>query len=331
MKKRKSNKKFPENHYLASERLISIIVILSDNRWHTTERLASLFGTTTRTILRDLDKIENSTKVIIERKRGKGIRFLERYNFKGINADENEAINLILAVAFSAGIGFSVVQIAKTLSKLRDSLPSEFFESISIFQNRFYFENSDSISKNLEIIRKAIIQSSIILFCYNGQERKVNPYGLIYHRTKFYLVGYDNNHKEIRAFSVNKIQKSEILDEKFKFPEEFDVKNYWQKKFWKKYYKKAETIILVLENNTKNNFLERIENWEKTKIKKVADKSTEITFKTLNFEWLRNFILSCGKNVKVKKPDWLKKEIKKEIQEMNKLYVSRISKCEQLN
>ena len=113
MKMRKSNKKFPENHYLASERLISLITLFSDNRWHTTEQLATIFGTTARTILRDLEKIENSTKVIIERKRGKGVRLLSKYNFKGIEAGEDEAINLIFAVAFSAGKVFLLFKLPK--------------------------------------------------------------------------------------------------------------------------------------------------------------------------------------------------------------------------
>ena len=167
---------------------------------------------------------------------------------------------------------------------------------------------------------------------------------MVYHRTKFYLLGYDYNHKGIRAFSVNKIQNCELSDKKFVLPADFDAQNYWHKIFWKKYYKKAETVVLIFEKlhtekgqNDVNNshfegkahrmpggegdvLLERIKNWEKVKIKKLSDKSTEATFKTLNFDWLKEFILSCGKRVKVKKPDWLREDIKKEIQEMNEFY-----------
>ena len=316
MKKRKSNKKSPNNHFLAAERLLAIISLLSDNRWHTTAQLARIFGITERTILRDLDKIEKSVRITIERKRGKGVRIPLKHEFNCIQTGEDEALNLILATAFSSGIGFSLVQISKTLNKLRNSLPSEFAENIFLLSKRFYSEIQDTISKKIELIRNAVAQSLTICLFYKGKEHKVNAYGLIYHRTKFYLIGYDYNHKEIRVFSVNRIKNYKISDEKFKMPENFDAQNYWQKIFWKKYNKKAETIVLIF-----NNFpIKRIKYLEKVKIKKLSDKSTEATFKTLNFDWLRSFILSCGKKVKVKKPDWLKKEIKGEIQEMNKLY-----------
>jgi len=322
MKDRKSNKKSPNNHFLAAERLLCLTCLLADNRWHTTVQLANTFGITERTILRDLDKIENSLRISIERKRGKGVRIPLKHDFNCIQTGEDEALNLILATAFSSGIGFSLVQISKTLNKLRNSLPSEFAENIFSLSKRFYSEIQETISEKIELIRTAVTQSLIIRFLYKGKKRKVNAYGLIYYRTKFYLLGYDYNHKEIRVFSVNRVQNCKISDEKFKMAEDFDAQNYWQKIFWKKYNKKAETIVLIFDkfSNKENVLLERIKHWEKIKIKKAPDKSTEATFKTLNFEWLRDFILSCGKKVKVKQPDWLKKEIKEEIREMNKLY-----------
>ena len=70
-----------------------------------------------------LRKIENAAKVDVERRPGKGVRLESKYHFKGIEAGPEESINLILAVAFSPRIGFSLVQVAKTLDKLRESLP----------------------------------------------------------------------------------------------------------------------------------------------------------------------------------------------------------------
>ena len=163
MKKRRPNKKSPNNRHRASERLLSLVTLLADNRWHTTAQLANIFGTTERTILRDLDKIENSVKISIERRRGKGIRISLKHNFKCIQTGEDEAINLILATAFSTGIGFSIVQITKTLSKLRNGLPEELADNIFALSKRFYSEIPETVSEKIESIRKAVAQSLTIL------------------------------------------------------------------------------------------------------------------------------------------------------------------------
>ena len=169
------------------------------------------------------------------------------------------------------------------------------------------------------------MESCSVQLSYNNKKHKVDSYGLVYHHTKHYLLGYAHDHKETRAFSVNKIKNIKLSNGKFVPPADFDAQNYWQKKFWKKYYKKAETIVLIFKNSPfeegkEDVLLERIKNWKKINIKKLDEKRIEATFKTLNFEWLIGFVLSCGKRVKVKKPKWLKEKIKEEIQEMKKLY-----------
>ena len=320
MKKRKPNKKYPENRYTASEKLICLIALLSDKRWHTTAWLANQFGTTERTILRDLDKIENAAKVIIERRPGKGICLKSKYHFKGIEAGAEEAINLILAVAYSPKIGFSLVQVAKTLDRLRDSLPQEFASQIDWFRTRFHFEIPAYTNglKYLELIRKAILEGRRIHMSHLGigdgttDEHDISPYGLVYYHANWYLIGFDFNCADRRVFRIDRFQSCEMTEIFFNPPEDFDAQEHWYNVFWKQYGKNAETIVLIFDPE----YEDQLKTWDNVKLKTLSNGKIEAEFKAMNPEWLKKFVLSNGRHVKVKKPQWLKEAIMEEIKKM---------------
>jgi predicted DNA-binding transcriptional regulator YafY len=324
MKKRKPNKKFPENRYTASEKLIAMIALLSDKRWHTTAFLAKQFGTTERTILRDLDKIENAAKVIVERRPGKGIRLQSKYKFKGVDAGAEEAINLILAVAYSPKIGFSLVQVAKTLDKLRDSLPPEFASQVDWFRSRFHFETPEYTDglRFLELIREAILKTRRIHITHIGigdgttDEHNISPYGLVYYHSNWYLIGFDLKCAERRVFRIDRFQTCKMTKVFFNPPDNFDAQEHWYNLFWKQYGKNAETIVLTFDSE----YEEHLKTWDNVELKTFSNGKIEATFKAMDLEWLKKFVLSAGSYVKVKKPKWLKEAIIAEINKMAKIY-----------
>ncbi len=324
MKTRKPNKKYPENHYTASEKLICQIALLSDKQWHTTAFLAEQFGTTERTILRDLDKIENAAKVVIERRPGKGIRLRSKYNFKGIEAGAEEAVNLILAVVYSPKIGFSLVQVAKTLDKLRDSLPPEFATQVDWFRTRFHFEipsYTDGL-KYLELIRKAVLESRKIHISHIGisngitDEHDINPYGLVYYHDRWYLIGFDFSSAARRVFRIDRFQSCEMQNATFEHPGDFDAQEHWYNVFWKQYKRNAETVVLIFDSE----YEDQLKSWDGVELKNLSNGKVEAIFKAISPEWLKKFVLSNGRHVKVKEPNWLKNAVVEEAKAMVKLY-----------
>lgn len=324
MKPRKPNCKYAENRYTAAEKLICLIALLADRRWHTVESLARQFGTTERTIYRDLDKIETAAKVIIERKQGRGIRLESKYHFKGIEAGAEEAINLILAVAFSPKVGFSLIQVARTLDKLRDSLPPEFASQVDWYRTRFHFEIPAQTNglKFLDLIRKALMENRRIHMSHLGigdgttDEHDINPFGLVYYHDKWYLIGFDFTSGERRVFRIDRFITCEMTKVHFVPPDDFDAQEHWYKVFWKQYGRNAETFVLVFDPE----YVERVKSWDSIDRKMLPDGSMEATFKAMNPEWVRGFVLSCGRHCRVKEPAWLKELILKEVEEIRKNY-----------
>ena len=313
---RKPNRKYPENHYTASEKLICLITLLSDHRWHTTDWLAHQFGTTERTILRDLDKIENATKVTVERRPGKGVRLEPKYHLKGIGAGPDESINLILAVAYSPKIGFSLVQVAKTLDKLREALPPGLATQVDWFRTRFHFDIPAHTNglRFLDLIRKAIFESRRIKVRHLGisdgvsDAHEINPFGLVYYHDKWYLIGFDYKNAERRVFRIDRFLECAMQKIRFTPPDDFDAQDHWYKVFWKQYGRNAETIILVFDSE----YADRVQAWDSIERKSLADGALQATFKAMNPEWVKGFVLSCGKHCRVTEPAWLRDVVKQE-------------------
>lgn len=313
---RKPSKKHPSNLYTAAERLICLITLLADRRWHTTEWLAGQFHTTERTILRDLDRIERAAKAVIERRPGKGIRLTAKYFFRGIEAGPNEAINLILAVAFSPRVGFSLPQVARTLDKLRNALPPEFSSQVDWFRSRFHFDIPAHTNglRFLDDVRNAILHCHKIVITHLGigdgttDEHQISPYGLVYYHDKWFLIGFDYASAERRVFRVDRFITCVVTKETFAPPDDFDAEEHWYKVFWKQYGRNAETIVLDFDPAHE----ERLRSWDSVTVKKLRNGLLRATFKAMNPEWLRGFVLSHGQAVTVIEPAWLRTAVRDE-------------------
>lgn len=324
MSSRARNCKYAENIYTASEKLICLITLLADRRWHTTDSLARQFGTTERTILRDLDKIEHAAKVRVERRPGKGVRLASKYHFKGIEAGPEESLNLILSVAFSPRIGFSLAQVARTLEKLREMLPPELASQVDWYRSRFHLElpaHTDGL-RFLDLLRKAIVETRRIRMTHLGigdgttDEHTINPYGLVYYHDKWFLIGFDFNSAERRVFRVDRFVACELLRARFNPPDDFDAQEHWYKVFWKQYGKNAETFVLVFDSA----YRERVSGWDSVQQRDLPGGYLEVRVKAMNPEWVKSFVLSCGSHCEVKEPAWLRDVVYKEARAMCERY-----------
>ena len=88
----------------------------------------------------------------------------------------------------------------------------------------------------------------------NGDYYNVSPWNLIYDDEKYYLVGYDHLHKEIRHYRVDKILDVEEVDLKRKGVTKFrQVKKakYTQQHF-RMYGGEIQTVTLLCENEMSN-------------------------------------------------------------------------------
>jgi len=223
-------------------RLIAILLLIESRGHITAKELALALETSIRTIYRDIDTLcESGIPLIAATGPNGGFYLIEGYHIDMNHLYADDVINLYLC-----GIGIrpegqtdAGLKLQNTLLKLEKSLPSEYSSDIKKARERFYYDEIPWWGKRvdvpfLEIIRKSVWQSKMLEIWYGKNERKnnkrkVHPYGMIIKNMEWYLVAYCEYSEEARTFKCERINGVELLDESFKIPDNFSLKQYWKK------------------------------------------------------------------------------------------------------
>lgn len=177
------------------------------------------------------------------------------------------------------------------------------------------FENRQTKgTNNLYGLIHAIKNSLKISFIYkkftekNATVRKICPYGIKEFRNRWYVVGYENSHKLIRTFALDRLSELVILKEKFKKPSDFNIHELFKNNFGVMITEenKPEEIILSF-THIQGEYIKTLALHSSQKV--LIDDKNELRIK-LNLVITHDFImelLSMGENVVVIKPEHLKK------------------------
>jgi predicted DNA-binding transcriptional regulator YafY len=76
----------------------------------------------------------------------------------------------------------------------------------------------------LPVLASAAQSRNTIEFSYRGENRSLDPYGVLGRGGYWYVVGHDNVRQAVRSFRVDRIDgKVKVLDTTFERPADFDV------------------------------------------------------------------------------------------------------------
>jgi predicted DNA-binding transcriptional regulator YafY len=133
----------------------------------------------------------------------------------------------------------------------------------------------------------------------------------------WYFCGYCHFRKEIRDFALDRIANIKILNEKFEFQKNFDLREYLNRAF--RIYKGDTKKIKVWFDSYQARWIkERI--WhESQEIEELENGEIILTIEG-NTEEIKRWVMSYGSHCKVLEPESLRKEIEEEIKRLNELY-----------
>ncbi|EOD01818.1 hypothetical protein L21TH_0090 [Caldisalinibacter kiritimatiensis] len=227
--------------------------------------------------------------------------FLEKNNNFLLLEEYDNALDKINAATDFKG------QDNKTQYYLTDSSPNI---KLDLEKKKYIDINSAIISRNKISIKYFSLTSKLT-------ERIIRPYSLFIYKGFWYCIGYCELRKKVRDFKLSRIKEYKVIDEKFEIPKDFNIKDFIGSNsiFNDKTYKvklkiKYPTSIIVSESI-----------WgDKQKITFNDDYSilfeAEMTGKPEIISW----ILSMGSSVTIIEPKEIINEIKKEVDEMKKMY-----------
>ncbi|WP_316805759.1 YafY family protein [Pedobacter agri] len=213
----------PDHDTKRLSRLTAIVTQFQTKRLLTAPELASKFGVSIRTIYRDIKALEKAGVPILMED-GKGYSLMEGYRIPPIMFTENQANALILAeqlVLKNKDTSF-IKDYAEAIEKIKAVLKHSQKDKANLLTERTRFAenfNNERSSNNLSDLQFALTNFRLVEVKYvneNGKSssRFIEPFALL-STQNWLLVAWCRLRKEFRYFRLDRIQKLEVLNEKF--------------------------------------------------------------------------------------------------------------------
>ncbi|HLV10602.1 MAG TPA: YafY family protein [Halanaerobiales bacterium] len=312
-------------------RILEMIDLLRNRhrKWKVRE-LAEHFGVTSRTIYRDLDKMEEMRIPIYSDEKEHTFSILEDFYFKAPEMNEREALALLLVgQAFREEIFPYQEELDTAISKILNSLPESLKRVIDSSGGIVYqyggFVDLKCYKEYIFKIEEAIKNRKILSINYyslsseHSSMRKVAPYSIAYKNGACYLIAYCHNRREIRLFRVDRIENLEISDEIYREDRDFNIDEYLKNTWGIERSDREFRVVLVFKGKAARLVEEMV--WHPSQqIIKMKNGGLRFEVTTGSMTEIKSWILGYGSEVEVIRPPELKEEIRKEIEKMREIY-----------
>ena len=192
----------------------------------------------------------------------------------------------------------------------------------------FYIYPGSSVNKEKEIklceqISDAYSMKKKIGIGYKSiksgeSERVLHPYGIYNYEGDTYLIAYCENRKEVRDFKLCRISKLNIMDDKYKIDNSFDIHEYTKNSIGNFKGEEIEIHLIIREPFAT---IVSEKRWSsKQSIKELDDGSIDFKARMMGYEQIKSWILGMGPSVTVLEPHKLVDDIKEDIKNMMNTY-----------
>lgn len=302
------------------DRLLSMVLIISNKGRVTGKELAEHFEVSLRTIYRDMDKIcEAGIPIASEGGKGGGFYVMENFCLDNMFFKKSE-VQTLSAVMDNLGFLFGKnMQFNDIVLKFKNSNEEDknIKDRLSISMSHFSME--DELKEYLYLINSAIEESRLLELEYinrrmDFEKREVEPYYINFSSGNWYIVGFCKNRSAFRRFKLVRIRS-------LKLGEGFTKRNVSReeicKKFNEEYNNKNIKVLLRFAGRMGKQLNEY---FHKDNIKAAEDGGYIVEDSFPHEEGLIKFLLGFGKDCEVMEPKYLREEINNYIKDMFQKY-----------
>ncbi|MFN8671074.1 MAG: YafY family protein [Candidatus Sericytochromatia bacterium] len=314
-----------------SKRLVELIMAVNAKKKFTVRELSEEFGVSYRTILRDLQELEEiGVPLYSEVGPAGGYSILKERLLPPISFTESEALSLFFisqSLKYYDNLPFEN-EIESALKKFYHYLPTEVKKTIDSLNKRLAFWNPivKIPTPFLKEILNTSLEQKVIEITYDSVNdksiREIQPIGVYTIKGLWYAPAYCFKSKEFRLFRVDRILK--ISKEKT-ISEKIDLDNFTISDWLKSNNVKIDNprnIHLVVRLTKKG--VKKCESdncfFENIKVNKDGSGVLEADLPESYNYWLINYFMFLGKEAIVEKPLKFRNMIKKELESLIKLY-----------
>lgn len=276
----------------------------------------------------DLDALEASTTfTVVTTQEKEGMP--KYYHYDGRYFEVHEL--RLLMDAISSAKFISERETASLLMKIR-SLTSDHLgkQLTSELQNMHKAKLQQIETTYIENLHAAIHEEQVVTFQYgdyttdlqftlrrDGEVYEVHPHALIWDQDRYYLIAYSLKDDEVRHYRVDRMRNVEVLEETFVKDGQFSLQEHLKNSV---HMYNGDEISLEAEfhNRLMNTVVDRF--GLNINVTELPNERFNLKVRVANSRGLRGWLLRWGSEVKVLYPPFLVEEMKREIEQMKKLY-----------
>jgi len=220
--------------------MLSILWLLKTRKQLTAKELAEELEISIRTVYRYIDALcASGVPIISDAGHNGGYSLLNEFTKAPLffNQDEQKALVHAAKFAIDAGYPFSET-LDEAISKLKMYTNEEQLNHINNHLRGFEVIHptvAPSLKSILQDLEMAVADSYSVNIVYlkereiEPQSRYIDPYGIVYWKSKWYTVAYCHLRKEVRSFRMDRIQSLSKTDQNFDRPFGFSARSYFLK------------------------------------------------------------------------------------------------------
>lgn len=312
----------------SSERRMKLILMLQEsNKRLTVDEIAEAFDVSRRTVFRDFNVLSELNVPVTWDERG-GYGVMAGYKIPPLMFTAREVATIMV------GLNFVRSQVDKTLIedgngvelKIKNVLPNDlkaFMNSISkktIVDPFLHFGHEKKQGGNWFEITSAISELKKIRFIYKSvstgevSEREVDPYLVVFYRDRWNMIGFSHERNAIRNFVLNRMKDVQITSMDFQEKTDIDLEGL--------IFRSDESGDLIrvrvgakADRAFRANLPTKI-----FKEERVNSEEIKVSFYFDNLDYINEWLLQFGNDVKIISPDILKNKRKSLLKKMMEDY-----------
>ena len=302
-------------------RVVQILTTLQAGKSYAVSDLSRIFGTSRRTIFRDLKELQAIGVPYHYDAKAGGYIIEPDFFLPPIDLNLQEALSLLLlAYKTSSQIQLPFKKSAMLAAlKIENNLPAKTRQycntALQNISTRVDAQAPMSVlDETFAQLQRAITKKLKVSIRYHSLfdgeviDVELYPYHLLYNRRAWYVLGFSSLHKSIRTFKLNRIKELKMSDKRFLGGENFDLYDYL-----------GRAWSMIPEGqiyNIKLRFLPKVANnvtevqWHSTqKVTRNGDGSATVEFRVDGLGEISWWILGYGDQVQVLAPKALRNKV----------------------
>lgn len=290
---------------MQTNRLFEMVYLLLERKTMTAKELAQRFEVSTRTIYRDVEVLSSANiPIYCSKGKGGGIHLLENFVLDKSILSETEQNQILFALQSLEKLKASDEH--QTLDKMHRIFKKQSKDWIQIdFSSWGTSKEKDT---TFAIIKEAILNCQVITFIYYNtygqqKQRTVEPLQIWFKDKAWYLKAYCREKQDYRIFKIARMKHITKQEETFERTLPKQPEKSWE----------IKTVLLKLQIDKKMAY--RIyDEFEESQIQVLENGNFYITVEYPENDWIYGYILSFGEYIQVIEPEYIKEEIKRQLQ-----------------